>query len=74
MAKERKGFFTPDQEKMLDDLYDGKGILEALDGVAIRLADNKGLEKLKEKIPEDVLPVIYEIIDQIFIAIKPLSE
>ena len=40
--EERKGFFTPEQEKLLDDLYDGKGIVEALDGLAIRSADNYG--------------------------------
>lgn len=70
----RKGFFTPNQEKMLDDLYEGKGIVEALDGMAIRLVDNQGLERLKKQIPEDVLPVIYEVIDEICAAITPPGE
>lgn len=68
---DRKGFFTPEQEKMLDDLYDGKGIIEALDGMAIRLVDNQGLERLKSKIPENVLPIVYQIIDEICAAITP---
>jgi len=72
--EERKGFFTPEQEQILDDLYEGKGIVEALDGLAIRAADNYGLQKLKEKIPETYLPIIYEVIDQIFEALKPLNE
>jgi len=72
--EERKGFFTPDQEKLLDDLYEGKGIVEALDGLVIRSADNYGLEKLKLKIPEEYLPLMYEVIDQVFEALKPLVE
>jgi len=68
--EERKGFLTPEQEKQLDDLIELKGIAEALDGAAIKLADNQGLERLKAKIPEDVLPVVYEVIDEIFKALS----
>ena len=71
---ERKGFFTPEQEKLLDDLYDGKGIIEALDGLAIRSVDNYGLEKLKAKIPPEYLDLVYEVIDQVFEALEPLAE
>lgn len=71
--EERKGFFTPEQEKILDDLYEGSGIVEAMDGTVIRLADNLGLEKIKEKIPPEVLPFVYEIIDEVFNALKPLT-
>ena len=72
--EERKGFLTPEQEQIVDDLYEGKGIDEALDGPTIRLADNLGLQRLKEKIPPEVLPFVYEIIDEVFNALKPLTE
>ena len=52
MSDERKGFLLPEQEEKLDKLIELKGIYEALDGVAIRMADNVGLQKLKEKILE----------------------
>ncbi len=71
---ERKGFLTPEQEQQIDNLIELSGIYEAMDGVAIRLADNLGLEQLKKKIPEDVLPTVYEVIDQIFLAISPIIE
>lgn len=63
---DRKGFLTEEQEKKLDSLIELKGIAESFDGVAIRLADNQGLELLKSKIPAEYLPVVYEIIDEIF--------
>jgi len=67
--EERKGFLTPNQEKGLDDKIELKGVAEAADGVAIRLVDNQGLERLKEKIPADVLPIVYQVIDEIFAAL-----
>ena len=70
--EERKGFLTPEQEKQLDELIELKGIAEALDGPAIKIADNVGLQKLKEKLlaenPE-ILPMIYMIVDEIFAAL-----
>lgn len=66
--EERKGFLTPAQEKQLDALIKLDGIAESLDGPAISLADNQGLERLKSQITEkypEMLPVIYEIIDTI---------
>lgn len=71
---ERKGFFTPEQEKQIDDLIELKGIYETLDGTSIKLVDNMVLEKLKEKIPADVLPVVYEVIDEIFKSFIELAE
>jgi hypothetical protein len=65
MSDERKGFLTPEQEKKIDDLIELSGVAETFDGVAIKLADNYGLEALKSKIPEDILPIVYEVIDQI---------
>ena len=62
----RKGFLTPEQENQLDDLIVLKGISEVMDGPAIRLVDNLLLEKLKAKIPAESLPVVYEVIDEIF--------
>lgn len=66
MENTRKGFLTPEQEQKLDELIEVKGIYERFDGTAIKLADNQILEKLKAKIPADVLPVVYEVIDEIF--------
>jgi hypothetical protein len=66
---ERKGFLTPEQEKLLDKLIVLKGIAEALDGPAISLMDNVVVEKRKEKIPAEHLPLVYEIIDEIFDAL-----
>ena len=70
----RKGFLTPEQEKQLDELIEMKGIYETMDGTAIKLADNMVLEKLKVKIPEDVLPVVYEVIDEVFNSLIAVAE
>ena len=70
----RKGFLTAAQEKQLDKLIELKGIAEAADGPAIRLIDNLVLEKLKEKLPPDSLPVIYEVIDEIFNSLVTIAE
>ena len=70
----RKGFLTPEQEKQLDELIEVKGIYETMDGTAIKLADNMVLEKLKAKIPEDVLPVVYEVIDEVFKSLISVAE
>ena len=70
--EERIGFLTPEQEKKLDQLIELKGISEALDGPAIKIADNVGLQKLKEKLlasQPDILPIIYQIVDEIFSAL-----
>ena len=63
--EERKGFLTPNQEKGIDELVKLDGIAEALDGTAIKIADNQGLEQLKAKIPAEALPVVYEVIDEV---------
>jgi hypothetical protein len=72
MEGTRKGFLTSEQEKQVDDLVELNGIAEALDGPAITLADNQGLERLKagiiEKYPE-ILPTMYEVVDAIFAAL-----
>ena len=61
----RKGIFTPEQEELLDKLYAGKGLLETIDGPAIRTIDNMLIEKLKAKLPEEYLPTLYQIIDEL---------
>lgn len=75
--EERKGFLTPDQEKLLDELIVLKGVSEALDGPAIRIADNVGLQKLKDKLlveSPEVLELIYMVVDEIFTALGSLEE
>jgi hypothetical protein len=78
MEDTRKGFLTPEQEKITDELIELNGIAEMLDGTAISLADNQGLERLKgtlvEKFGDEVLPSIYEIVDAIFIPLKLIAE
>ena len=71
---ERKGVFTPKQEKSLDKLYKGKGVLELLDGVAIRKIDNIVIEKIKKKIPAAAMEHVYEIVDEIMKALESLVE
>lgn len=68
--EDRKGVLTKEQEEILDKLFKNSGIVEALDGVAIKMVDNIAIEKLKAKIPTEYLPMVYEIIDQIFIALE----
>lgn len=66
MEEERKGILTPEQEKLIDDLIVLKGAAEAVDGLAIKLIDNYGLEALKNKVKEkypEALPTVFEIID-----------
>jgi len=68
MEDTRKGFLTPEQEKQVDDLIQETGIIEALDGPAISLIDNQGLERLKGAIVEkypDALSLVYEVVDAI---------
>lgn len=67
--EERKGFLTPEQEKKLDELVELKGLAETFDGVAIRIADNTVLNRLKEKLDEPTKQVVYQIIDEIFNAL-----
>jgi hypothetical protein len=66
----RKGFLTPDQEQQLDAVIQGSKLVEALDGPAIKIADNQGLERLKpamvEKFGPEVLEMVYEVVDTIF--------
>ena len=76
--KTRTGFLTDEQEQIVDQLIPLKGVAEMADGPAIKLADNKGLESVKQKIiakwGADILPDIYEVVDLIFIPLKAIAE
>ena len=69
----REGLFTKEQEAKLDKLIKFKNpILEGLDGPAISLIDNQGLNVLTKKLATnnpDLWPVITGVIDVIFEAI-----
>ena len=67
--EERKGILTKEQEEILDKLIKNSGLVEAVDGVAIKMIDNIAIEKLKAKIPEEYLPVVYQLIDEIFVTL-----
>ena len=69
MSEIRKGVFTQEQEEILDKLFVNSGIVEAMDGVAIKMVDNVIIEKLKAKIPAEYLPTVYEIIDEVMLAL-----
>ena len=64
--EDRKGVMTPEQEKLLDELVELKGIAEALDGPAISLIDNQGIERLMEKANQETKEIIYQVVDMIF--------
>ena len=72
--EERKGFLTSEQEQVLDDLIELKGMAELIDGTVIKLTDNMGLEKLKAKIPADILPTVYAVVDEIFAQLAAIAK
>jgi hypothetical protein len=67
---ERKGFLTPEQEKILDGLITFKnGLAEKVDGVAIQLIDNQGLERIKKQLEEKhpgAIELVYQVVDALF--------
>lgn len=76
--EERKGVMKPDQEKTLDKLIKlNNKFGEAIDGLAITLVDNKGLEILKneaeKKFPGVTEEFIYPIVDGLFEALEAIS-
>jgi len=74
MLEIRKGVFTPQQEEILDKLYVATGLVEKFDGVAIRTVDNVLIEKLKARLPEEYLPTLYEIIDEIMASLEGFTK
>ena len=76
-TQERKGFLTPEQEKVLDGLlkFNNK-IAESVDGLAIQLIDNQGLERLKAKIEAlhpGAVALVYEVVDELFNALEKIQ-
>ena len=70
--EERKGFLTPEQVKIVVKLLNLKGIYGVLAKPIISLIDDLLLEKVKAKFPnpEEVLPVIYFVVDELLNAIN----
>lgn len=68
----RKGVFTPEQEALLDKLYNASGVMETVDSFVIRTIDNVLIEKLKNKLPEEYLPTLYKIIDEVMSGLENL--
>jgi len=74
MSDTRKGFLTPEQEKKLDEVLKfNNRIAEAADGPVIQLADNQGLERLKEKMTPEQLDLTYQVVDTLFEAINEVT-
>jgi hypothetical protein len=76
---ERKGILTPAQEKILDELLKfNNGLAESMDGPAITLIDNQGIEILKDKLEEKYPGVsqefLYPIIDALFAGLEQISK
>ena len=74
---DRLGFLTPDEEKKADTYLKLKGLWEAVDGPAIKIADNQGLQVLKVKFladKPDVIAIVYEVIDAIFSILPDIPE
>ena len=73
---ERKGVLTPDQEKILDEvLVFNNKLLETVDGPAITLIDNQGLERLKNQLIEKYPgseEILYQIIDLLFAGLSEI--
>lgn len=65
MSEERKGAFTPEQEKILDDLINVPGIGEAIDGPAISIIDNQGIDRLLAKASPEAKDIVYQVVDMI---------
>jgi hypothetical protein len=76
--EERKGFLTPEQEKILDNLIQfNNKLAEKVDGFAIRLIDDKGLERLKKEIEEKhpgAKEIIYQVVDTIFEVLEQIKK
>lgn len=72
--EDRKGVLTKEQEQILDDLIKLRGIPEALDGVVIRIIDDKAIERLIAPLKSETKQLVYEVIDTIFEGLKALTD
>lgn len=77
MAESRKGILTPEQEAILEKVlkFNNK-LAEVIDGPAIQLIDNQGLERAKQKLLEkapESEELLYEIVDILMDGIATLA-
>ena len=70
--EERKGVLTPEQEKLLDDIIQLKGLAEAIDGPAISIIDNQGIDRVLKKVNPETKQIIYEIVDILMLGIASI--
>ena len=75
---ERRGLFTPDQEQTWDKLLKWKNpAVELIDGTAIKIIDNQGLERAKQtfldKFPQ-AEEALYEIVDTLMEGVEAMAE
>lgn len=74
----RKGFFTPEQEVVLDKVMVFKNkVAEAADGPAIQFVDNQLLDRLKAKLVEKypgAEEIVYEVVDLLVASLGTLVE
>ena len=71
---ERKGAMTPEQEAILDKIIKLKGIAEALDGPAISIIDNQGIDRLLAKATPEVKDIVYQVVDMIFLGLSSILD
>lgn len=77
MPEERRGLFTEDQQNRIEKAVKA-GKFEAVDGIAINLIDNYGLEAAKQallkKYPDLDMNDVYGITDTVFDILVPVVE
>lgn len=72
----RKGILTPEQEETLEKVlkFNSK-LAEVIDGPAIKLIDNQGIERVKAKLLEnhpEAEESLYEIVDMLMAGIEEI--
>jgi len=73
MAEQRKGALTPEQEDVLEKLIKGSKWVELLDGPAIKLIDNQGIERVldaADKKNPEIRQTVYEVVDMIMAGVE----
>lgn len=63
---DRKGLFTPQQERILDDMIRLPAPWEMFDGIAIRLCDNLLAEVIIKRLSAEKRQLLHEVIDEVF--------
>ncbi len=72
--EKRQGLMTPNQQKFADLMWDNTGVMELADGWIIKAGDDIGLQKAKEQIPEKYWPMLYDMVDKLFVILGSKSE